>query len=1087
MSNIPVKRTLVTTLSYLLCFLFSFPSLVYAQAQQIQDFLVKSIAVVRADKGEEKMHADVGDIDVQFHGYYRILALIHFDSGDEQKNESFYLTVVAQDGTISTPEDPNAGPYKVVPDQLREHPVWTDAGLFYLQDGLNTIKMHHYATIADQYPQFLNGPIQGPESVKIADSVMVVAEPRVDGALELEATTLHIENIGGEKAGLAYPGETVSYELIVRNQYLNLIRSARLYNQLPPSLTATEFSYPPTEQSGKLIMWDLPHIEPQDSFVISFTAILPKEMPPGFTPLVDEAKLVAPNDIDTTNNYAVSTIYALADSNGRRPDSADVLIALASTTDSVVVIGEDSVNVVKPGEGVEYRLIVINHGPDFARDVLVTNIVSPYFNVENTSIAPEQISGDTLIWRFESLAPDSSVQILYDGKVSISIPEEDSLLIAQAQAIAANDSLLDNNFAADTVRIIIEKPRNVDLALGVQAITDTNIVIAGDTVQAVKEGGRYSYRLTIENRGPGTAYHIGLWDIIPDSVSVSEFTLEPTLQKGDSLYWAVDSLEAGSSLRIDFNATVADSLPYYPYELVAIGEIVAEQDTTTDNNRISVRVYVIESKKPVPPPQNVDLALGVQAITDTNIVIAGDTVQAVKEGGRYSYRLTIENRGPGTAYHIGLWDIIPDSVSVSEFTLEPTLQKGDSLYWAVDSLEAGSSLRIDFNATVADSLPYYPYELVAVGEIVAEQDTTDANNRATVRVYVFEKPVVNEQPDVNVYQYAVTDSFAIVGGDTLKYAREGETYTYYVVVGNTSLVDAKNVIVKDVFPDSVTVGNFQPSPILVDQDSIIWSFETLPSNSTRTLRFDLRVPPLMPIGLNYLINYVMVSTGNEDTTKLANNTSIDTVYNEVKIPPVLTPMIEAMPPVVDVTDSIRVRVRVLPVSPAIWDLWIYFPDGQIEKAFADDFIATTKLMPDVWYEIDEVYRPLRLVSAGKEDQLVFEIRTRDVRGNEASAQAVVLVRSSNYLVLDRNVFKPEFEDPLGIRFKLSYRRIARLDIYDISGRHIVKLTEDVYEGGWNTYPWDGMSHEGQKIGSGVYLVTLRAGEFNSWKKFIIVR
>lgn len=226
-----------------------------------------------------------------------------------------------------------------------------------------------------------------------------------------------------------------------------------------------------------------------------------------------------------------------------------------------------------------------------------------------------------------------------------------------------------------------------------------------------------------------------------------------------------------------------------------------------------------------------------------------------------------------------------------------------------------------------------------------------------------------------------------------------------------------------------------------------------------------------------------VAIAKNDTTE-HNNIAIDTVF--VKSPIVLKPMIEAWPSLVDVTDSIRIRVKIQ-VNTARWDLWIYLPDGKIIKNFADDFIATTTLIPDVWYEIDEAYRPLRLISSSKEEQLIFEIRARDILGLEVSAQATVLVQSSNYLVLDRNVFKPEIDNPLGIRFKLSYRRKAKLDVYDISGRQIVNLAEDVFEGGWNTYTWNGISSKGQKIGSGVYLVTLRAGEFNSWKKFLIIR
>jgi len=98
-----------------------------------------------------------------------------------------------------------------------------------------------------------------------------------------------------------------------------------------------------------------------------------------------------------------------------------------------------------------------------------------------------------------------------------------------------------------------------------------------------------------------------------------------------------------------------------------------------------------------------------------------------------------------------------------------------------------------------------------------------------------------------------------------------------------------------------------------------------------------------------------------------------------------------------------------------------------------------------------------------------------------------LVRSGDKMTLDRNVYKPELEDNVNIRFKLAYQRMARLDVYDVSGRHITKLTEDVFNGGWNSWLWNGMMENGAKVGSGMYLITLQAGEFKDWKKLIIVR
>ena len=49
------------------------------------------------------------------------------------------------------------------------------------------------------------------------------------------------------------------------------------------------------------------------------------------------------------------------------------------------------------------------------------------------------------------------------------------------------------------------------------------------------------------------------------------------------------------------------------------------------------------------------------------------------------------------------------------------------------------------------------------------------------------------------------------------------------------------------------------------------------------------------------------------------------------------------------------------------------------------------------------------------------------------------------------------------------------------------LTEEVFPSGWTTYYWNGLTNEGVKVGSGVYIVTLLSDDYKDWKKFMIVR
>jgi len=242
----------------------------------------------------------------------------------------------------------------------------------------------------------------------------------------------------------------------------------------------------------------------------------------------------------------------------------------------------------------------------------------------------------------------------------------------------------------------------------------------------------------------------------------------------------------------------------------------------------------------------------------------------------------------------------------------------------------------------------------------------------------------------------------------------------------------------------------------------------------------------MPLGIHVLDNRVEVSASNEDQNLLDNNVAMDTVFNVVSQSTDTQPLIEANPPIVDIGDEVSVRVQVL-LPIVSWDIWVYLADGQIDSSYADDFIAATPLTPNEWYDIDLAYTNTRLITSAEEEQIIFELRTIDIFGELKTARAIVRVESNNNMSLDRNVFVPDQDAELGINFKLSSNRVALLEIYDITGTKISKIDESPYQAGWNIYYWDGITDNGQKIGSGFYIITIRSGTFTDWKKVMIVR
>jgi len=116
-----------------------------------------------------KVAENAAVMTIKVAGKYRVQAKANFDSGDDQKNESFFILLRDAAGDLLWPSDPNAGPYKVVLDEPgAAHIAWTEAGLFDLPAGKCTFEIHHFGTISPQYPEMvIGGPIKEAESVEI--------------------------------------------------------------------------------------------------------------------------------------------------------------------------------------------------------------------------------------------------------------------------------------------------------------------------------------------------------------------------------------------------------------------------------------------------------------------------------------------------------------------------------------------------------------------------------------------------------------------------------------------------------------------------------------------------------------------------------------------------------------------------------------------------------------------------------------------------------------------------------------------------------------------------------------------------------
>lgn len=1019
----------------------------------------------------EKQEAVVVQLVPPRPGYYRIDAHVHYNSGDRQQNESFFLRLTSSAGQEIVPLDANAGTVRVIPDDPGpEHFAWRNAGLYFLEADTTTVSMHHYAQIASDFPQFLTGQMGRAESVYL-DSLKFIYQNIVDGAVSLRSTTSRKTFRHGDSAGIVYPGEV--YDLIVQVNNLRDIplRKGKLSLLLPDLVMLLNAELAPAAGEDRIVEWALPELAGGDSLAIALALQVAGQMPAGETPLLHFSKLSVPGDRDTTNNTASHIIYARADSAGLRPTFANMTVR---------------VNVDRPelgqGDSTAFHLTLENPGPDTARGVRLNNVPPPFLTISEFSLAPDSLVAGAFFWRLADIPPGTEMTISFHAKAPACLPDPHPHVLVNVAAVSAqNDTAAADNADSAAVTLL---PPSYDLSIAQRIEADTTIGIGGATFPAIFPGDTITIHLTLQHRGTDSACNVSLYYLPPPHLT--EVIEIPPLwsSSGDTLWWNVESLSPADSFTLTLRFRLPPELPRSPLMLVSTAEVRAEFDQHPGNNRSQKIFYGLA--RPEAMVQATDVSLGFSSRTDSTVVLGGREFNTVMPGEAYTYQITVKNTGAHAADSLEVENELPPGVSLVQAVPEAAAQDSGKLVWRLPALAPRSQANFAAEVLVASDLDTALTFLISRAHISAKNDTTPGNNVAQDTVLV-QRAAQVVAPDVTLSQTLLADSLAVQGGDTLHFVHGGSVYRKTIALVNLSPGEARDALLMSIHPAMVQIEQVQPAPARTAGDTLFWHVDRLPPYSRREFQIDALFPATLPPGFYPMAEQAVVRAPDEPDSLWYNNSATDSLFGLIPFVTIPQPLITAEPPIVRVRDSVVVRVQV-PVEIREWDIHVYFADGSIDTTYADDFIAHTLPMPGLWYTLTPEFRDTRLLRLNAEqERITFEIRTIDLLGNRASAQTHVLVRSNNALTIDRNTFQPELQSTLAIRFKLSSRRLARLDLYDLSGYHITKITEDIYEGDWNTYDWNGLTTNGQKVGSGVYLVTLRSGDFQSWRKIIVVR
>ena len=514
--------------------------------------------------------------------------------------------------------------------------------------------------------------------------------------------------------------DNVIYTIVVTNHGSDDSFNVTVRDMLPNTLRFISASGNYDPVTG---IWFIGHLAKGQSATLTITA---QAIFPGI--ITNDANVTGSGyDVNLTNNHDNITITV--------PDCVILNVNKVAIGGVINITG--GIKNVVAGEEVIYQVLVSNHGPSTAVNVVLTD------NYQTKDLTVVAYSLDNITW------------IPYTKGANINLGDMTSgssiLVYFKAMVNASTRGIVHNvvNITTDTddVRGIFSAEEHVNVM--------ANSTLKVDKTAEIKElnpGDTIHYIITVTAGGSSDSLNIVLKDI-----------LDSTLLDVNSATYAVDGVNkgvwtgslslgkiaTGNSVTVDIWAKVLSSADRDVFNLVNVTSD-EHPEGNTSNTTVHVRI--------------VDLA--VDKLVNNSVPKYLDMIE---------YTIVVVNNGPDKSFNVTVGDLLPDGV---KFISSNGQYNPDTGVWFVGDLDANESVTLKIVVQV-----------IKVGNITNNvnvtgtgHDTNLTNNNDSVSVSV---------PDCVILDISkVANSTVIVAGENVGYT---------VVINNYGPSVASDVVLKDVY------------------------------------------------------------------------------------------------------------------------------------------------------------------------------------------------------------------------------------------------------------------------------------------------
>ena len=759
-----------------------------------------------------------------------------------------------------------------------------------------------------------------------------------------------------------------------------------------------------------------------------------------------------------------------------------------------------------------YSISVTNNGPNPVWNSTLLDTLPPTLTPSNFVPPFTEKNGTVYTWQLPFINSGESVTVQYNATVG-TIPRGPVLqLISRSGVQNNNDTLLVNNAVADTILGL--PPESFDLE-----VTKTS------SAPSIQPGGRATYTIAVRNYGPGGVQDVILQDTPDRPALISNISPPPDqdISTPQTFSWRIPSIPNGATVEITYDITAPDNGRYSDVDITNFATLIAAGDAVVSNNAALSSIKFIGNTNNQRNCSTTTLSLrGNEKIVSTDLAGSDNTTIVIPPGKEGYYKLfaSVNYNSSTEQSNENFYMLVvnqdgrvqyPQDANASDGRLDGNgveqryfIVEDDSLASAdlplereagIFYLSAGTNtIQVWHYSNIADRFPAF-LNCSTVSDLncdIAQNGSQSIKGLQSVRISQL------------VFEYQCLDA-SLTKDASLTNVESGDIVDYTLTINNAGPSTAWNVTVRDTLPGKLTAENFNP-PFTTGAGNIYsWTFPSLESNQQRVITYSARVGDISNDATLSLINMGWVEIAGD--TAQANNMASAIIAATAKSPPNYDLALSKTAEQAEVTTgsifgySLLIEnlgpnaagdflVKDVP-GPGL-ELLNFSPAPINGDQNADTLIWSFDTLA-VGASIEIKYQaraPREIVasptSAGNSSFLVAPNDTTEAN-NTAAVDVNVVIRQDCYL--DRNVFRPSSESTLGINFELTKTSVVTIQIHDLSGTPVKKIAEQSFNIGPNRRLWDGRSENGNFVGSGLYIVTLRSadGSFKCWKKLMVVQ